>query len=114
LRAGHRRQHYPGGLGSMPPRRSRFARAAVALATTTFLRVSGTLPLSFNRAVAIPAGRVLACLVPRVWRIGLANLDLAFGGHLTSAEKRRILWGVIDNLSTVASEFSHLPQIVHS
>ena len=95
----------------MPPRRNPLVRAATAGATLAFLRISGLLPLRVNRAIAVPAGRVLAGLVPRVRRIAMQNLDHAYGDTLTAAEKERIFRGAVDNLSLAAAEFAHLARI---
>ncbi len=81
----------------MPRRRNPIARAATAWS-----------PLWLNRAIARPVGRMLACLVPRVRKVTLANLDRAYGSELTPREKSGIYWGAIDNLAMVAAEFSHV------
>jgi len=40
------------------------------------------------------AGITYYCL-PRVKKVGLANIDLAYGDTLSDAEKRRILWASV-------------------
>jgi len=44
----------------------------------------------------------------------MANLDLAYGESISTAEKRRILWKAVDNLALVAAEFSHIDRMVKS
>lgn len=96
----------------MPPKRNALARSITAGATLAFLRISSGLPLRFNRAAAVPAGRLLARVVPRVRRIAMDNLDLAYGDSLSPAEKGRIVRGAVDNLALNAAEFAHLGRIV--
>lgn len=95
----------------MGKRRNPLTRAAVSGLSVGFLWVTARTPLSLNRAVARPIGRLLACLVPRVRRVTLANLDRAYGDTLTRAEKRKIFWGVVDNIALMAAEFGHVQRI---
>lgn len=90
----------------MGRRRNPFTGALAAGFTLAFLHISRRLPLRFNRAVALPVGRVLARLVPRVRRVTMANLDLAYGDSISREEKERIYRGVVDNVSLLAAEFS--------
>ena len=81
----------------------------LSLFTIGFLRVSAALPIAFVRAFAVGIGRVALFLLPRLHRVGMQNLDLAYGDTLSSAEKRRVLRGAMDNMALVAAEFSRLP-----
>lgn len=79
--------------------------------TILFLRVSRRLPLGFNRRLALTGGRLLARLVPRVRKVAMANLDLAYGNTISREEKDRIYRGVLDNLALLAAEFSRIGAI---
>ncbi len=61
------------------------------------------------------AGKALAglagVLVPRVRKVGSANLDLAYGDSLTREEKQRILRDAVANLGIVAAEFCRIPHL---
>ena len=95
----------------MERRRNPVSGALAAGFTITFLHVSRWLPLRFNRAIAVPVGRLLARLVPRVRRVAMANLDLAYGDTISHAEKERIYRGVVDNIALLAAEFSRISAI---
>ena len=95
----------------MPRRRNSPVRWLLAILTIAFAQLMGVLPLGAARLV----GRSLATLalytVPRVRRVGLANLDLAYGDTLTPAQKRVILRQAVHNLGVVAAEFPRIGQL---
>lgn len=95
----------------MERRKNPITGAIAVIFTVVFLRVSRWIPVRLNRAIAVPVGRFLACLVPRVRRVAMANLNLAYGDSITHAEKERIYRGVVDNISLLAAEFSRLAEI---
>ena len=95
----------------MERRRNPLTGALAAGFTIVFLRVSRWLPLGFNRAIAVPIGRLLSRLVPRVRKVAMANLDLAYGDSISRDEKERIYRGVVDNISLLAAEFSRIALI---
>jgi KDO2-lipid IV(A) lauroyltransferase len=95
----------------MARRRNPVSGAVAAGFTLAYLHLSRCLPLSVNRAIALPVGRLLARLVPRVRRVAMANLDLAYGDSLSQEEKERIYRGAVDNVSLVAAEFSQIEHI---
>ena len=90
----------------MPRRTGYFARVASAWFTVFYLWITWYTPLSLNRAVAVPVGRLLARLVPRVRRVAMDNLERAYGDSLTRLQKEQVYQGVLTNLSIVAAEFS--------
>lgn len=98
----------------MARRRNPIAGAVAAGLTLAYLRISRCLPIALNRAIAVPVGRLLARLVPRVRRVALANLDLAYGDTLSRKEKERIFRGVVDNVSLLAAEFSQISKIAEA
>ena len=77
-----------------------------------FCRLTTVLPLPVARALGTTLARLAYFAVPRIRRIGMANLDLAYGDTLTRAQKRAILLESVRNLGLVASEFGRIPQLV--
>ena len=72
-----------------------------------FVRCTALLPLPLARLLGRCLGRVAYWCVPRIRRVGLANLDLAFGDSISPEEKRRILRGAAENIGVTAAEFGH-------
>ena len=89
----------------MPPRRNPLVRLLLAGLPIAFTRCMAWLPLPVGRFLGKHAGRLAYYLVPKLRRIGLANLDLAYKDTLSPAQKRRILRGAVENLGIVAAEF---------
>lgn len=83
----------------------------LSLLTIGFVKGMGILPPWVSLALAKAFGRAVYYLVPRIRKVGLANLELAYGDSLSSAERKRILKGVMDNIATVAAEFMTIPRI---
>jgi len=73
-------------------------------------RVTALLPLPLARLLGRCLGRLAYYLIPRIRRVGLANLALAYGDSISGEEKRRILKGATANVGIVASEFSRISQ----
>jgi len=85
---------------------------AVWLLTTLclgFARLTRLLPLSWARAVGTLLAGAAYYVIPRIRRVGLANLDLAYGNSLSRAEKTRILKASVRNVGLVAAEFTRIP-----
>ena len=76
-----------------------------------FMRFAALLPLPLARAMARGLGRLVYTLVPRVRKVGRANLDLAYGDTLSDAEKKHILLRCCQSLATVGVEFAHIPVV---
>ena len=79
-------------------------RRGISLFSILLLCVMGMFPLRLVRCIS----RLVAPLVyfiPRIRRIGLANLDLAYGDSLAASEKRRILKNAVHNMVRVGCEF---------
>ncbi|NIA13416.1 MAG: hypothetical protein GWP08_04995 [Nitrospiraceae bacterium] len=95
----------------MSRRRNPAGRWLLTSVTILFGRVVSALPLEAARLL----GRSLAAFayyaVPRVRKVGLANLDLAYGDTLTAAEKRAILKQAVRNVGIVAAEFPRIGQL---
>ncbi len=71
----------------------------------------GKLPLPVARSVARCFVPVVYYLVPRVRKVGLANLELAYGNELSAADRTRILKQAVENMLLVAAEFPHIPKL---
>lgn len=85
---------------------------AVWLLTTLslgFARLTRLLPLPCARMLGIGLATVAYHAVPRIKRVGLANLDLVYGDALSAKEKARILKASVKNVGIVAVEFSRIP-----
>lgn len=93
----------------MPARKSLPARFALATVALLFFHGTRMLPYRWCRPLGAAMGRLAYRLIPRMHKVGRANIDLAYGDSLTRAEKERILIGAAENMCIVAAEFSHLP-----
>lgn len=91
-------------------RRSAFRRL-IGILTVAVIRVSGALPYSWTRPLGSFFGLLAYCAVPRIRRVGLANLDLAYGDALSEREKRRILKRSAQHIATVGLRFAQSPKL---
>lgn len=76
-----------------------------------FFQLTRLLPLSLSRRFGILLGDLAFFLIPRLKKIGLANLAIAYGDEMPLKEKKRILRGAARNLGIIAAEFSRIPAI---
>ena len=76
-----------------------------------FLKLTQALPLPLGRCLGTTLAHLAYYGVPRIRKVGLENLDLAYGDRLSSAEKRRILRRATVNTGLVAAELSRLPAL---
>jgi KDO2-lipid IV(A) lauroyltransferase len=95
----------------MARRRSSVLQAALAGLSIFFGKLTLLIPLPVARIFAVVLGEAAYWLIPRIRKIGFANLDLAYGDSISAAEKRRILHGAVRNLALVAAEFSRMPRL---
>lgn len=83
---------------------------------TTFLRVyAGTmyvLPISLARLGGRLLARLAYCALPRRRRIGMGNLDRAYGDSLSRREKVAILKGSFANFGITVAELSRIPDLL--
>ncbi len=84
-------------------------RYGAASLTLIYLRVSQCLPIVFSYAFMSALGKLAYYVVPRLRKVGMQNLDLAYGDQLTECEKKRILRGAIGNVADIAAEFARMP-----
>ena len=69
------------------------------------------LPLPLARALGRGMFRTVLTVIPRLRRIGMENLDTAFGDTLDRRAKEDILRQAAENLGLVAAEFSRIPLV---
>jgi Kdo2-lipid IVA lauroyltransferase/acyltransferase len=74
------------------------------------VRTLGALPRPWARAVGIGIGRLVYALHPRLRRVGVRNLELAFP-EMPAAERGRILRGVYTTLGGHLADFCQLPRL---
>jgi Kdo2-lipid IVA lauroyltransferase/acyltransferase len=87
----------------------KFARYLLEyLVARAFLAILALLPLSFARRVAVAGSRVLFACLPRLRRIGLRNLELAFP-DLSPTERRQLLEQSFENFGRIIADFAHFP-----
>ncbi len=73
------------------------------------VRFVGALPRPLARGIGISIGRVVYYVHPRLRRVGMRNLSMAFP-EKTAAERRRILRGVYTSLGRLLAEFCLFPR----
>jgi len=87
----------------------KFARHLLEyLAARALLAILALLPHSFATRVAMVGSRVLFACLPRLRRIGLRNLELAFP-DLSLSERRQLLEQSFENLGRIIADFAHFP-----
>lgn len=77
------------------------------------VRIVGKLPRPVARAIGILTGRIVYYVHPRLRRVGMRNLELAFPSKSTQ-ERRRILKGVYTSLGRLLAEFCLFPSYTAS
>jgi Kdo2-lipid IVA lauroyltransferase/acyltransferase len=79
------------------------------LPLAVLVRLVGILPRPLARAVGITIGRFVYHLHPRLRRVGMRNLEMAFPTK-SIAERRKILRGVYTSLGRLLAEFCLFPR----
>ncbi len=88
----------------------KFARYLLEyLVARALLTILALLPLSFATRVAMVGSRVLFACLPRLRRIGLRNLELAFP-DLSPTERRQLLEQSFENFGRIIADFAHFPR----
>jgi Kdo2-lipid IVA lauroyltransferase/acyltransferase len=95
----------------MARKRNRPIQHFLFYATLFFFRIVSFLPLALTRKSAICLATIAYYAVPRIKKIGMDNLDIAYGDSLTRTEKEAILRGSVKNLALVALEFPQVPYL---
>ncbi len=96
----------------MPRRRNPVAVWLLTTLCLGFAWFTRLIPLSWARALGRGLAVVAYHVVPRIKRVGRGNLELAYGGTLSEADKVRILRESVKNVGIVAAEFSRIPLLV--
>ena len=91
----------------------RLIRRLSGVFTVAFGHLTRLVPLPVARFITISLGRFAYHFVPRIRKVGLENLDRAYGDTKSRAEKLRILRASVRNVALVAAEFSRIPAISH-
>ena len=73
------------------------------------VKLLGALPRTLSRAMAITLAHAVYWLHPRLRRVGLRNLEIAFP-EKSAAERRRILRGTFTSLGRQLAEFCRFPR----
>ena len=94
--------------------RKKFTRALTGWISIGYVKWTRLVPVSVARKITCAFGRILLALVPRLHKVGMDNLNLAYGDTLTHTEKKAILRGAMDNICTVAAEFSRIKELAES
>src|SRR5437879_4727659 len=88
----------------------KFARHVLEyLAARAILAMLALLPRPLAMQVAMIGSRALFACLPRLHRIGLRNLELAFP-ELFFAERRRLLDQSFENFGRLIADFAHFPR----
>ncbi|MFP6581993.1 MAG: lysophospholipid acyltransferase family protein [Candidatus Hydrogenedentota bacterium] len=85
----------------------RFSRWMVARLAIFSLRFMRLIPLPIARKIALFLVHLGYYFVPRIRRIGMKNLDIAFKDTKTRSEKEAILRDSLNNVGLVAAEMAH-------
>ncbi|MFA6240676.1 MAG: lysophospholipid acyltransferase family protein [Candidatus Hydrogenedentales bacterium] len=92
----------------MATRRNGFVEWVVTTSAISLARITAFLPLSVCRILGRWAGRAAYAFVPRVRKVAIDNITLAYGDALSPSEKRRLALGAAENVGIVGAEFSHI------
>ncbi|PYM09050.1 MAG: lipid A biosynthesis acyltransferase, partial [Verrucomicrobia bacterium] len=88
----------------------KFARYVLEyIAARALLALLALLPLSLATRIAMFVSRALFASLPRLRRIGLRNLELAFP-DLSLAERRQLLKQSFENFGRIIADFAHFPR----
>ncbi|MCX8064631.1 MAG: lysophospholipid acyltransferase family protein [Candidatus Hydrogenedentes bacterium] len=82
--------------------------ALVSIALLNFVRLLG---FRLARRVGVVLAFLAYYLVPRVKKIGMKNLNIAFGDSFDKQRKKEILWKAVKNMCLVAVEFPYMPYL---
>ncbi len=95
----------------MPGQGHGAGRKTVSIASRSFAGIMARIPLPLACGLARCLGRIAYYVVPRIRKVGLANLELAYGDTLSIQEKRGILKASVAHVAMTAAEFAHMPRL---
>jgi Kdo2-lipid IVA lauroyltransferase/acyltransferase len=93
-----------------PPARVKFKHKVEYFAARSVLGTLGLLPHSLSRAVCSVLGALSYWLWPRLRRVGLFNLGLAFPDW-TERRRRQVMFRLFQNLGRMLADFSHFRKL---
>lgn len=79
-------------------------------AAAAILKLLGALPHGLARALCAMLAALSYWMWPRLRRVGMFNLRLAFP-EWKERERRRVLFGVFGNLGRMLADFAHFPKL---
>jgi len=91
-------------------KRSAFRHRVEYLAAAGLLRFLGCLPHSITRGICAALAAVVYWVWPRLRRVGLFNLRLAFPDW-DERRRRRVLAGLFRGFGRMLADFSHFPRL---
>jgi KDO2-lipid IV(A) lauroyltransferase len=95
------------------PARPRFRHRLEYAAAVAVLKALGALPHSGARRVCAALAALAYRFWPRLRRVGMFNLRLAFP-EWTEAERRRVLRNLFRNFGRMLADFAHFPRLNRS
>jgi len=99
----------PGREGARPSTRACFRHRLEYFAVVSVLNFLGWLPHRWARRACSALAMVAYALWPRLRRVGLFNLRLAFP-EWKDEERRRVLVGLFRNFGRTLADFAHFPK----
>ncbi|HUU13385.1 MAG TPA: lysophospholipid acyltransferase family protein [Terriglobia bacterium] len=99
----------PGLEGARPSTRASFRHRLEYFAAVSVLNFLGWLPHRWARRACGALAMVAYALWPRLRRVGLFNLRLAFP-EWKDEERRRVLVGLFRNFGRMLADFAHFPK----
>ena len=94
-------------------KRSAFRHRVEYLAAIGLLRFLGCLPHSITRGICAALAAVVYWVWPRLRRVGLFNLRLAFP-EWDERRRRRVLSGLFRGFGRMLADFSHFPRLTRA
>ena len=91
-------------------KRSAFRHRVEYLAATGLLRFLGCLPHPITRGICAALAAVIYWVWPRLRRVGLFNLRMAFP-EWDDRRRRRVLSGLFRGFGRMLADFSHFPRL---
>ena len=92
------------------PKRPTFRHRCEYLAAATILKLLGWMPHGLARGACGMLAGLSYWMWPRLRRVGLYNLRLAFPGR-PEREHRRVLYGLFKGFGRMLADFAHFPRM---
>ena len=95
----------------MGHRRNPILQWTLSSLAISFARLTACLPLTLARYLGCFLGSIAYYAIPRIRKVGIQNLDLAYGRNMSLSQKIQTLKKAAQNVGIVASEFSHISKL---